>query len=425
MRADLVAGITVAVILLPQAIAFALIAELPPQVGIYAAIVGAFAGALWGSSDQLHTGPVNAISLLVASTLMTIASPDTSQYVVAAGLLALIAGLFQVFLGVARLGVLVNFVSYSVIVGFATGAGILILIKQLRPLLGVSYPGGNFLETLYRAITHLPVAHVPTLALGLGTILLIIILRAINRRLPSALISMVVASVAVFILELDQAGVQVLGELPRSLPPLADLPLFDLELIATLSTGALAVGAIGLVQAAAIGRSLATQTGQQLDSDQEFVGQGLANVAAGIFSGYPVTASFTRSAVNVAIGAKTPLAAVFSGFFVLIALFTLAPLAAFLPMSALAGVLIVTAYGLIDRKELMRIWHGAREDAIIMLVTLLGTLFLRLDFAVLAGILLGVGGYTFLYASTRQTILPSIGYPGSSRRPLLWGRQSC
>lgn len=393
LKNDIAAAITVAVILLPQAIAFALIAELPPQIGIYAAIVGGIVGGLWGSSNQIHTGPVNASSLLVASILLAIASPESPEYIIAAGMLALMSGLFQTVLGAARLGVLVNFISHSVIVGFAAGAGIQIAIKQIRPLLGISYPGGNLVQTFYRAFLYLPETHIATAALGVGTIILIVGLRQINRKIPGPLIAMIGTGAIVFALGLNEAGVEVIGVLTANLPPIAPLPIFDLDLIAELSVGALAVGAIGLVQAAAIGRSLAVRTGQRLDNDQEFVGQGLANVAVGIFSGYPVAASFTRSAVNADAGARTPMAGVFSALIVLVALFTAASYAAFLPMSAVAGVLIITAFGLIDHREIVRIWRGAREDAIIMIVTLVGTLFLRLDFAVLAGILLSFAIY--------------------------------
>lgn len=393
LRPDLIAGLTVAVILLPQSIAFALIAELPPAMGLYAAIVGAVIGALWGSSDQIHTGPTNAISLLVLSALLTTAEPGTPEFVIAAGMVAVMAGIFQLGLGLARLGVLVNFVSHSVIVGFSTGAGILIAIKQLRHLFRLDFPSHHLAETIHGLTLHAAETHLPTMLLGAGTIVIIMLLRRVNERWPAALISMVVASAAVATLGLDGRGVATIGQLPSNLPPVADLPLLDLDLIAQLSAGALAVGAIGLVETTAIARSISTQTGQRLDSNQEFVGQGLANVAVGLLSGYPTAGSFSRSAVNHKAGAKTPIAAIFSGLFVLIVMFTLAPLAAYLPRAALAGVLIVTAYRMIDGAEIRRIWRGARGDALIMLVTFLGTLFLHIEFAVLLGIMLSFALY--------------------------------
>lgn len=392
LRDDFIAGLTVGVIMLPQAIAFTLIAELPPQMGLYAAVVGAIVGALWGSSRQIQTGPANAIALLTASVLSVVADPGSALYIQAAGLVAIMAGVLQVVLGLARLGMLVNFVSYSVIVGFTAGAGVLIAVKQVRPLLGLHFQSANIVQTLLNILTHLPDTHPPTAAIGLGSIVLILLVRRLNRRLPAPLIAMIVASGLVLAFHLEALGVEVVGDLPRSLPPLT-IPPLRLDLISELSTGALAIAAIGLVSAAAIGQALSNQTGQRIDNNQEFVGQGLANIAAGLFSGYPVAASFSRSAVNLEAGAKSPFASIFAGLFMLVAIFVLTPFVAFVPMAALAGVLMVTAYNLIDFAEIRRIARGARGDAVILFSTLLGTIFLRLEFAVLLGILLSFAHY--------------------------------
>lgn len=401
---DLVAGISVGVVLLPQAIAFTLIAQLPPEMGLYAACVGAIVAALWGSSNQIQTGPVNTTSLLVASMLLSLATPGTPRYIIAAGLLALMSGSFQLVLGFARLGMLVNFVSYSVVVGFSTGSGILIILSQLRPLLGLPAANSqNVLDGLYRTLEQLPALHVPTAAIGVGTFLLILLLNRINRRLPASVISLVIASTFVILLGQGRLNVRVIGSLPRGLPPLANLPLFDLNQIASLSTGALALGALGLIQTAAVSRSIAAQTRQKPDNNQEFVGQGLANIASAFLSGYPVSASFSRSGFNLQSGARSPLASIFSGLFLLIILLTLAPLAALLPLAAVSSVLILAAINLIDRKELIRIWRGSHAEALIMLITLLGTLFLRLDFAVLTGILLSFALYIKNTSNPRVT----------------------
>lgn len=402
LKPDLTAGFTTAVILLPQAIAFALIADLPPQMGLYAAMVAAVVGALWGSSNQVHTGPTNAISLLVLSTLTVAGNPETGDFILAAGLLAVMVGLFQLLLGLGGLGMLVNFVSHSVIVGFSTGAGLLIAIKQLHPMLGLPGGGEGVWDTLREVAGELGSVHFPTLLLGTATIAIIFSIRHFRPGLPASLIAMAGATAAVFALNLDTLGVAVLGSLPRGLPPFASLPLFNLDQIASLSVGALAVGAIGLVETTAIARSMATQTGQRLDSNQEFVGQGLSNLAAGFFSGYPCAGSFSRSAVNFKAGAKTRVSAIFSALFVLISVFILAPAAAFLPRSALSGVLIVTALGMLDFGEIRRIIRGARDDAGILGVTLLGTLFLNIEFAVLAGILLSFALYI------RRTSVPQV-----------------
>ena len=395
LRPDLIAGLTVAVIMLPQAIAFAIIAELPPAMGLYTAVVGAIVGALWSSSDQLHPGPTNAISLLVFSALASAAfEPGTATFVIAAGMMTVMAGLFQLVLGLARLGMLVNFVSHSVVVGFAAGAGVLIAAKQIRPLLGLSFEGRSLPAIAVGVYAHLGEIHPPTAFIGIASIIVLLLLPRLTRRLPPALVTLIAAAVLVALLDLRAAGVSTIGQLAGALPPLANLPLFSLDMIARLSTGALAVGAIGLVQTVAMARSLANQTGQRLDSNQEFVGQGLANIASGLFSGFAVAGSFSRSAVNLQTGARTALSAVFSGLFVLLATFVLGPLAVFLPRAALAGILVVIGLGLIDRAEMTRIARGTRGDAVIMVVTFLGTLFLPIAFAVLVGILLSFVRYT-------------------------------
>lgn len=393
LRPDFIAGVTVAIIVIPQAIAFALLAGLPPQMGLYATIMGGIFGALWGSSNQAQVGPTNTMSLIVFSALSATLIPFSPEFIIAAGVLAVMVGVMQCALGLFRLGILVNFVSHSLIVGFTLGAGLLIIVRQIAPLLGIHVPAGNVLQTLKETLFLLPEVEPVTAVLGISSMIIIVTLRRLNRRLPGPLIAMVVTSLLVFVFNLNEKGVAVIGQLPTGFPPLAHLSLFNLDLIANLSTGALAVAAIGLVQSVAIARSIATQTGQRLDSNQEFVGQGMANLASGFFSGYPGAASFSRSVVNVEAGAKSPLAAVFSSIMVLASMFFLAPFTAYLPVAALAGVLIVTALGLTDRQEIVRILRGAPGDAVILLTTLIGTLFLNIEFAVLLGIMLSFALY--------------------------------
>ena len=406
-RPDLIAGLTVAVILLPQAIAFSIVADLPPQMGLYSAVIGAIFGALWGSSNQMHTGPANAISLMVFSGLSGAVPPGTAEFAIAAGVMAIMVGIFQMLLGLIRLGVLVNFVSHSVIVGFTVGAGILIAIKQLEPLFGLSLPDSRVYETPFIIAQNIAQTHLPSALIGIGTMIFLVVLRRINPKLPIALLSMIVASLIVYVLRLDLVGVSVIGEIPSGFPPLANLPLFDLDLISRLSAGALAVASIGLVESMAIARSMAAQTGQRLDSNQEFIGQGIANTLSGFFSGYPIAGSFSRSAVNFNNNAQTPVASLISGIFVLIAMLVLGPLAAFLPVSALSGVLIVTAYGMIDVPEMKRIWQSKGGDAAIMVITLVGTLFLAIEFAVLTGIILSLAMYILRTSTPKvHAVLP-------------------
>ncbi len=407
LRPDLVAGATVAVILIPQAIAYALIAELPPQMGLYAGITAAIVGALWGSSNHLHTGPTNAISLLILSILLGSAATDPGELVILAGLMAVMVGAIQIVLGLARLGALVNFVSHSVIVGFSSGAGVLIAAKQLQHLLGLQFASESLVETLIELVRHVAGFHMITLVLGTGTILLILGLRVFKPTLPGPLIGMIIAAAAVGFFGLDQQGVRIIGDLPQGIPPITRLPVFDLTMVGKVSTGALAVAAIGLVEAMSIARSLASQSGQRLNSNQEFIGQGLANLATGFLSGYPGSGSFTRSAVIYKAGGKSPMASVFSGMIVLFAMLSVGPLAAFVPRTALAGVLILTAYSMIDQQEIRRILEGTRGDAIIMTITFFGTLFLPIEFAVLFGIFASFAVYLMRTSTPRvRDVLP-------------------
>lgn len=426
LRPDILAGLTVALVIVPQAIAYALIAELPPQMGLYSAIAGAIVGALWGSSNHLQTGPTNAASLLVLSVLLPLAAPGTPEYLAAAALLTLMVGVFRAGMGLARLGMLVNFVSDSVIVGFTAGAGVLIAINQLRHLLRLPFPSDpDLIDTLADTVRYLNQTHWPSLLLGLITMAIVWGIQSINRKhrrgklpLPGPLIALVAASIIGFIMQMDGWGIKVIGVIPRTLPPIAHIPLTDLRLIGDLSTGALAIAAIGLVEAMSIARSIAGQSRQRLNSDQEFVGQGLANIASAVFSGYTCSGSFTRSAVNFAAGARTPLASAFSGMFTLVAMLAFAPLAGHIPLSALAGVLMITAIGLIDRDEIARIWRSGGGDRIIMVATLAATIFLPLQFAVLTGILMSLAHYLLRTSTPRvRAVLPDNRFAHLTHQP--------
>jgi len=418
LRADLIAGLTVGVVLLPQAIAFSLLAQLPPQTGLYTAVVGGIAAALWGSSEQLHSGPTNTISLLVFSTLAVSIIPGSDQYILAAGMLALMAGVLQLGLGLLRLGFIVNFVSHSVIVGFGTAAGVLILVRQIDPLLGLSLPKTNILSGLVNSALAVSQVHLLTAAIGLGSVAIILLLRRLNPRLPGALIALLAATAVVALLGDRAEGVAVIGAIGGGLPRPVSLPVLNLQLISDLSTGALAVAAIGLVQTTAVSRSLASQTHQRLDNNQEFVGQGIANVLSGLFGGYATSGSFTISAVKYRAGARTRLASLAAALFVLLVMLVAGPVGEYMPVSAIAAALIVTAYNMLDKAEIRRILRGAPGDAVIMVVTFLGTLFLNLDFAVLLGILLSFVLYVMRTSAPRvQVVVPGADFRHFLYRP--------
>lgn len=402
LRADLVAGATVGLVLLPQALAFALLAGLPPEMGLYAAITAAIAGALWGSSSHLHTGPTNTASILALSVLLPIVEPGTPEFLAAAGLIAVLSGLIRLLMGLARLGMLVNFVSDSVAVGFTAGAGILIISNQFEALLRLDLPpSAGLIATFSGVAQQINQSHLPSLLIGVFTILAIQFLPKLTRKIPAVLGGIVGAALLAWFLGLEDRGVAVLGALPQALPPLAALPLLDLELIGELANGALALAIIGLVEAVAIARALAGYSGQRLDSNQEFVGQGMANIAAGVFSGYPCSGSFNRSALSYRSGGATALSNAFSGLFIVGAMFALGPLMSHLPRPVLAGALAITAFSMIDIASMRQIWRGAPGDAVIMFVTLASTLLLPLQFAVLIGVLMSLG-YYLLRTSTPQ-----------------------
>lgn len=392
---DLTAGLTVAVVMIPQALAFAQIANLPPEYGLYTAIVASLVGALWGSSIHLQTGPTNTSALLILSVLLSITSPSSPEYLIAAGMLAFLSGLFRFLMGTARLGVLVNFVSDSVIVGFTAGAEFLIIVFQVKHLLKISISENldplTAVAILFEKIPH---SHIPTLLLGMTLLLILLLLQYLFPRIPASLLIVVIGAVLVKTLPLVETyQVATIGKLSATFPPFTPLPLLDFGLWSRLLNGSIALAAIGLVEATSIARSLSAKSGQKLDSNQEFIGQGMAGMACGFFSGYPCSGSFTRSMINYRSGAKTPLCNVFSSLSILVLLQALAPFAAAIPMAALSVIIIVNALKLTNWTEIARIWKLRKDDRLIMLVTLTATFTLPLHMAVLIGIGLSIAMY--------------------------------
>ena len=392
IRADLFAGLTVAVVAVPQSMAYALIAGLPVQYGLYASIVPTIVGCLWGSSAHLITGPTTAVSLVVFSSLSPLATPESAAFVQLAFMLALMVGIVQIAMGLARVGALLNFVSHSVLLGFTAGAAVLIAFKQLPAMLGLQVEKSSFFPLhMFNVITHLDQIEPVTFLLGLFTIMVIVLVRKALPSLPGTLIAMVLVGLIVAGFDLDRSGVAVVGTIPRRLPPLTIPELSLFRQAGQLAPGALAIAILGLVEAVSIAKSIADRTRQRLNVNQEFIGQGLSNVAASMFSGYPGSGSFTRSAVNFRSGAKTPLSAVVSGVAVAVTILLAAPLAAKLPMSSLAGVLVVVAWDMVRKQEIARAVRTTRSDATVLVITFLSTLLLSIEFAVYVGVLLSIG----------------------------------
>jgi SulP family sulfate permease len=394
LKPDLFAGLTVAVVAVPQSMAYALIAGLPVEYGLYASIVPTIVGCLWGSSAHLITGPTTTASLVVFSTLSPLAEPGGASYIQLALLLSLLVGLVKIVMGLARLGALLNFVSQAVLTGFTTGAAVLIAAKQLPGLLGLQIEKSVlFSDHLLNVLRHLhQIQPIPAM-LGLGTILIIMAVKKVRPGWPGTLLAMGLAGGLVALLRLDAHGVAVVGVIPSGLPPLSWPTLETMHHFAPLAPGALAIALLGLVEAMSIARAIADATRQRLDVNQEFIGQGLANVAAALFSGYPGSGSFTRSAVNYRSGAKTPLSGIFSSLAVAVTLLLAAPLAAKLPMASLAGVLIVVAWEMVHPRAIARTVRSTRSDAAVLVVTFGCTLFLSIEFAIYVGVLLSIGLY--------------------------------
>ena len=410
LKADLLAGLTVAVVAVPQSMAYALIAGLPVQYGLYASIVPTIIACLWGSSAHLITGPTTAVSLVVFSVLGPLTPSEGIAYLELACVLALLVGGIQVAMGLARLGTLLNFVSHAVLIGFTTGAATLIAFKQLPGLLGIRLENtAVFHDALLGTLTRLHETEPVTLALGLVTILVVAAMRKYRPAWPGPLMAMVLVGSLVALMDLDHRGVAVVCAIPRHLPPFRAPSPDALAHIGQLAPGALAIAILGLVEAVSISKAIAEQTRQRINLNQEFVGQGLANISAALFSGYAGSGSFTRSAVNFRAGAKTPVSGIVSAIAVTATILLAAPLAAKLPIAALAGVLIVVAFDMIRKRDIARTIRTTRNDAAVLVITFLATLFLSIEFAIYAGVLLSIGLHLAATAHPRiHSVVPDL-----------------
>jgi sulfate permease, SulP family len=396
-KADLLAALTVAIVALPQSMAYAIIAGVHPKYGLYAAIIPVIVSSILGSSRFLISGPTNAISMLIFSSMatasvagMAVSHMPEAQKIQILFTLAMLVGLIQFVMGIARFGTLTHFISHSVIVGFTTGAGILIAFNQIKNLLGLSFAASHhFHETVLRTFKHIHQTEPTSLLLGVSTVAIIVMARRISVRIPGAFIAVVVSAFAVKIFEVDKGGVALVGMIPTSFPPLS-MPHFDMEIISAIFMPALAIAILGIVEALSISKSLANMSGERIDANREFIGQGVSNIAAGFFSAIPGSGSFTRSALNYSTGAKSGFAGVLSGVFLLFIIFGFAPLARFIPIPTLAGILMVIAFSMVDFEAIRFSFKTTRADRLVMLTTLFSTLALGMEKAVFIGVLLSI-----------------------------------
>jgi SulP family sulfate permease len=399
LRRDLVAGVTVAVVEAPQAMAYAVIAGVPPVYGIYTSIIQGIIGAMLSSSEHLTTGPTNTQSLLIASAVTRLANPETTpeQYLQLVFALTMLKGVIQLAFAAARMGDMVRYVSRSVIVGLVGGAGFLIFFGQLPSFIGITssppHPGPGIIGPLQRLIAHASTEFNPrALMIGVGVLCIVLAVRKISRFLPGALLAVVLSAVVVWLMRWTSQELPLIQKLPVGLPHFQS-PIPSLNQAESLLGGALALAMVGMLESVAIAKNIAGKTGERISANQEFFAQGLKNFATSFFQCIPGSGSFTRSALDYEAGAQTRFAAVFNALFVACIFFLLGQQAGFIPQASLAAVLFTIAWGLVDWGYIPKMLRVSRSDAAVCAITFLATLALPLEYAVFIGVFLNIALY--------------------------------
>ena len=391
LKSDLLAGITVAIVLIPQGMAYALVAGLPAVYGLYASLVPVFMYALLGTSRGLGVGPVAMDSLLVAAGLGAIASIGPDNYIAMAILLAFMVGCIQLLLGLLRMGFLVNFLSKPVISGFTSGAALIIMGSQLKHILGTEIAKSNQLHyILANTIQKLGDTNLYDLAIGIAGILLMVLVKKWNRKIPYILLVVVLGTLVVYYFDLSLLGVKVVGDIPAGLPAFT-VPQIEIGILSQLWPIALTLALIGYLEAISIGKGIEDKNNEdQIDPNQELVSLGMANITGSFFQSYPITASFSRSAIYNEARSKTNLATIVTVLIVLVTILYLTPLFYFLPKAALASIIMVSVYGLIDVAYAKRLWAYRRDEFLVLLLTFFITLFIGIMTGILVGVLISL-----------------------------------
>jgi sulfate permease, SulP family len=411
LRSDLFAGVTTAVMLVPQGMAYAMLAGLPPIYGLYASLAPVVVYALFGTCRQLSVGPVAIDSLLVAAGVGALAAAGSEQYLGLAILLALMVGVLQVAMGLGRLGFLVNFLSRPVIAGFMAAAALVIMAAQVPHLLGLPLaPTQEVHLVVYEIAQHLGAVNVPTLVLGVVSVVLLVALARLSPKVPRALAVVVLGTVAAAALELDDAGVAVVGAVPAGLPHPA-WPSFEMSAVASLFPIALTIAFVGFIEAIAVGQRMGRGAGYEVEANRELVALGLANVAASLTRGFPVTGGLSRTLVNAQAGAKTSVAGFVTAGAVALTLVILTPSFRYLPKAVLAAIIVTAVAGLIDLREVRRLWRVKRADLAMMAVTFAATLALGIETGILVGV--GTSVVVFVARTTRPHVAVLGRVPGS------------
>ena len=397
LKADAIAGLTVALVLVPQSMAYAQLAGLPPYVGLYASFLPVIIASIFGSSRQLATGPVAIVSLMTAAALEPLAIQNPEGFLAYAAILAFMVGIFQMSLGLLRLGVLVDFLSHPVVVGFTNAAALIIASSQISKLFGIATrKGEHHYETVWHLIQDIPQTHFTTLVMGILSIFLLLFIKKVGPKLPNVLITVVVCTLLAYFLGYEDKGGAVVGIVPSGLPGFK-IPDVEFNQVVHLITSAMVIGLLGFVEAISVSKAIASETRQRLSANQELVGQGLSNITASLFQAYPVSGSFSRSAVNFSADARTGFSSIVTGVLVAVTLLFLTPLLYHLPQATLAAVIVVAVMNLIKIKPIIHAWKVHKHDGFIAVAAFVTTLFFapHLEKGIMVGVLLSLG--LFLY----------------------------
>lgn len=417
LKGDLSAGLTVGVMLIPQGMAYSMLAGLPPIYGLYASIVPLILYAILGTSRQLAVGPVAMVALLVASGVGAIAEPGSAEFISLAIVLALMVGIFQLTLGVMRLGFLVNFLSHPVISGFTSAAALIIGFSQLKHLLGIDIQRSHHVhEILLQAAEQIGDTNLYTFIVGIVGIGIIIALKKINKKykinIPGPLIAVVFGIMAVWTMGLAEAGVKIVQDVPDGLPaPM--IPAFDWANIQQLLPIALTISLVGFMESIAVAKAIqAKHKDYKIVPNQELIGLGIANIGGAFFQAFPTTGGFSRTAVNDQAGARTGMASILSALLIILTLLFLTPLFYYLPKAILASVIMVAVFGLIDYKEAIHLWKSDRRDFWMLIITFVATLSLGIEQGIGLGVVLSL--ILIIYQTTRPHLAVLGKIPGTN-----------
>jgi SulP family sulfate permease len=392
LSGDLSAGLTVGVMLIPQGMAYAMIAGLPPIYGLYSSLIPLVVYAIFGTSRQLAVGPVAMVSLLIAAGIGEMAEIGSEEFIGLAIVLALVVGIIQFMLGALRLGFIVNFLSHPVISGFTSAAALIIGLNQLKHLLGVDIARSNYVhEILIQAGQSMADVNPITFLIGISAIAIIIGIKKLKiKAIPGPLLAVVVGVLLVYLLNLDQNGVKIVGEVPSGLPAFT-IPTVDVDLFSSLFGIALTISLVGFMESVAVAKAMqAKHKDYEVVANQELIGLGLANIFGSMFQAFPTTGGFSRTAVNDQAGAKTAMASIISAVLIALTLLFLTPLFYYLPKAILASVIMVAVFGLIDFKEPIKLWKSDRTDFFMLIATFLATLAFGIEEGILIGVVLSL-----------------------------------